>query len=740
MTDLISVHEHTNPDAQATVTDFIDYTEYLPSDLERALTLIRKLDQTYETSTTSLHELLKSYCDLPRGEDKQASVLEAEDLRAKISNRLDLALHVRESAYIEAARLQDDMQRHRLRLTSIHTKLLALPKPPSRDPTPAPVQSPQLARRELGEAQRLKLRADGARTLMKKYGAKPTPRVIVPGEVLPPRNPDSPTASMYDDFTSSESSSSSSSDDEEEGEGDEVPLSRPLGRPKKLYKPPKTPKTPKMKIPKIHKDKKERPPRPPRPHGVMGTNVHSAVAGISTSNALMLLDPPPVDARLGSEHAPWMRLTEWEMAKLRKRMKKNAIWAPSDTMIRRELADAGRGPDAYYSAKNYSEETGEEFVDSDDLANREMSKPLLPGEIPLDSVKTKVFNKGMSLNVQKKKKRDLEALQAKMEIEQANASLSHLGTKMSTIFSKPSDAPGEGTTLQSKKRKRDGDGDESATEESKANAQLHSEAILASKPGRRWGRKGAAAGAEASHASTTITTISSVDKSIPTRNTQNSQPSSPIGVRKLKGTHVSIKDSDISTTTVATAILSRPASRQSSRRTSTIPETTNGRDHLKRKSTTPAPNSSTITLTSSAAANGALNSRLRNRRQAPGPVTNLPDGGAAVSIGKRKNAPRKKGNRAGSAGAIKKEIQQQQHQQQQQITKVEDTLIVTDEEPIDPNEETYCICGRVSFGTMIMCENPDVSLLSSFLPFPSCNILEANLWFVIHSAKRSGSI
>jgi hypothetical protein len=34
-------------------------------------------------------------------------------------------------------------------------------------------------------------------------------------------------------------------------------------------------------------------------------------------------------------------------------------------------------------------------------------------------------------------------------------------------------------------------------------------------------------------------------------------------------------------------------------------------------------------------------------------------------------------------------------------------------EEIDANEPRYCVCGDVSFGTMICCENPDVS----FFPF-----------------------
>ena len=47
----------TDPDAQATVTDFLDYTEYLPSDLARSLTLIHKLDDVYFTATDTVHEL-----------------------------------------------------------------------------------------------------------------------------------------------------------------------------------------------------------------------------------------------------------------------------------------------------------------------------------------------------------------------------------------------------------------------------------------------------------------------------------------------------------------------------------------------------------------------------------------------------------------------------------------------------------------------------------------------------------
>lgn len=32
--------------------------------------------------------------------------------------------------------------------------------------------------------------------------------------------------------------------------------------------------------------------------------------------------------------------------------------------------------------------------------------------------------------------------------------------------------------------------------------------------------------------------------------------------------------------------------------------------------------------------------------------------------------------------------------------------------PVDPNEPTYCLCHQVSYGEMIGCDNPDVSILN----------------------------
>ncbi|AEE33094.1 PHD finger protein-like protein [Arabidopsis thaliana] len=42
-------------------------------------------------------------------------------------------------------------------------------------------------------------------------------------------------------------------------------------------------------------------------------------------------------------------------------------------------------------------------------------------------------------------------------------------------------------------------------------------------------------------------------------------------------------------------------------------------------------------------------------------------------------------------------------------------LMPIEEQPIDPNEPTYCVCHQVSFGDMIACDNENVSLLSQHL-------------------------
>lgn len=49
--------------------------------------------------------------------------------------------------------------------------------------------------------------------------------------------------------------------------------------------------------------------------------------------------------------------------------------------------------------------------------------------------------------------------------------------------------------------------------------------------------------------------------------------------------------------------------------------------------------------------------------------------------------------------------------------------------PVDPNEPTYCLCHQVSYGEMIGCDNPDVSLL--FFNYYICYLSYICIYFVV---------
>ena len=132
-----------------------------------------------------------------------------------------------------------------------------------------------------------------------------------------------------------------------------------------------------------------------------GTNVHSGLAGISVTNAILQLESPPPNAAIGSRHHPWLRLTGYELLSLRKRMKKNAIWKPSETMVAAELMDLGRGLSNYLEAKKKAEAEGTDLVDDDDIESTKPElfiNPCTPGGRPI--------NRGMVLNAAKKRKRE----------------------------------------------------------------------------------------------------------------------------------------------------------------------------------------------------------------------------------------------------------------------------------------------------------------------------------------------
>ncbi|KAI4204144.1 MAG: hypothetical protein LQ350_001335 [Teloschistes chrysophthalmus] len=827
-----------DPDAQATVTDFLDYTEYLPSDLVRSLTLIGKLDDSYLDCTDQVHSLTKTYGALPNS--SSATRQDAQSLRQQISYHLDRAINARESSFAEASRLYESVDRHSSRLTSIISKLNALPKPPSRDPTPAPqARSPQATRGRTavkGTEGTARITIHGPRPVTTTAASTQRPRqrsrkVTVPGEVLPPPNPDSPPPVTDSDWESAPPS----------------PLPMPTSRVGTASRNRPT-ATVRIRPPKPPKVPKEKTPRPPRPAGVMGTNVHSAIAGISTSNALSLLSPPPPDAKAGSEHAPWMRLTEWEMAKLRKRMKKNAIWSPSETMIRRELADAGRGPDNYKIAKATSEETGEPFIDDDNLATRPAGQPLQPGEISAESlslVETTLSNRGMKLNEAKKIKREAmlkeqaaeaeamlkeqaaEAEQlADLEVQQAAKRLGDIGSTFRNIFmgatnlvnpSFSASSPAQTKALEKarekekekqrlkeekakekeRERQREMEAKEEAErarvreeeerekekqmqlelerqqqlerekleqeylerqrlEQEKAEKELHEkeeQEIKARQAAEQAAEAEKEAAAKASKKRKREPTLKI--NVPPTSQEEDATVESASSPKKRRTAQTGILADTVTTTVplaaqgpspknaVTPAPLMTPIleTRRSNRRTSlTLRGPAPPADFFE-----PSPRSATRASTRRVSAAGSAGSvppgsgrrgstpaqastpattaaGRRSKRSAPGPVIDDPEGGAAVTVGKRKSAPRKRGTAATTQQALRLGDGGNRSRQKEVETQLQEEAAG---EEIDPNEERYCICGDVSYGDMVKCDNNQIAMPPTKLP-PSFTSLAVN--------------
>ncbi|KAJ5514083.1 Zinc finger PHD-type [Penicillium fimorum] len=587
-----------DPDAQATVTDFIDYTEYLPADLIRSLTLIRGLDDRYLDSAQAVHQLTQIYGQLPDlPSDTRPGAIA---LRKDISSQVDRAINARESAYAEACRLYDVVDRHFDRLGCIRQKLEALPKPASAEPSPPPEPTPKRARR------RCMLGADGA------------------------FDPDSPLASTEQSDLESEFIKSA--------------------------------------------------PKPARPLKKEKARRLSSGIGQSTAQALAQLKPPPDDAKLGSEDLPWLRLTEWEMTRLRKKMKKNAVWQPSEVMIHRELALANRGWEAYRSAKALAEETGAEFIDCDNIEETRR------GEAAKDLEETKLSNRGMKLNEAKKLKREqLAREQALMEGE---------GGVLPRPLPTPAQAPPPANRA-SRKRKREEvilGATELVAPESPKPTPVAAPAVPPAPvpapssragPSRRRSSRGAVPVAETNN-----------DLIVPIKINMSpaveAKPSPP----SLSPTSSGQSNLPlVKPVTTPTPPVTRPSSRRSAATASiegstlvTIPTAiaASGRDR-RIKSATPA--HKTPIRESPNTPSGPAPAR-RRKRPAPGPISTGQDGGAAVSYGHRKAKPGKK---------------RLSIRDSQDVRVDEDGVL----EQIDANEPRYCLCGDVSFGTMICCENQD---------------------------------
>ncbi|KAJ1337565.1 inhibitor of growth protein 1 [Microdochium nivale] len=745
-----SLDMRADPDAQATVTDYLDFTEYLPSDMMRSLTLIGKLDETYAESSIALHQLTTTWGSLPTlpADQRPAPV----KLRSDISENVHRTVSSRVFSHAEACRMRDNVNRHYHRAKTILAKLQTM-----RDNYPAAdeIKSPVQTRSPLAtRAPKLAFRIDS-----NGQKIRGPPRITVPGEVLAP----------YEiDFNAYSDTGDDSSDDDDD---DMASGFKAMSGPRiKLVK---TPKVPKLKVPK--------PPRPPRTPLAPGQT-----ALMSTSSALAALEPPPEDAVVGGEHAPWLQLTPYELAKLRKRMKKNAVWNPSDTMISRELKQLGRGVEAYKLAQRRAEEQGLPFedavpatvTDAESGAQHPAAGALSAESLTADDVR--LSNRGMKLNEAKKLKR--EAL-AKMAADEAEESARKMN-EAARMFLGPEGSPSVSAAmplgdkmLATKKRKRDSASEAMSIEKPaetpdslQARPQMKrtktetpipppqlSARTTSVPPGTQtpipvpqFGKPAATA----SSAKPATDNATSTSKPVNYARSVTS-PVPPPSFTASAPTKAAVESPVLSVVKPSTTPILPPAREVPRRETrqNNLQPTTNPRQNTPRQMTpipvppvtviasTAAAGASATENASAAAANGrrptsrgkassqeppnilaagdrarrtstarntpapeARQPSKRTKRPAPGVVTTNPGGTSAV--GKRKAAPRKKA-RGGGISAARRSSGALTNSNQLAADGDGDVEIDDDGNVVDANEPRYCLCNRVSFGTMIQCDNVD---------------------------------
>ena len=168
----------TDIEAQAVVTDFLDFTEYLPSDMIRSLTLIGNLDETYHDASFKVNELTQIYGKLPSlpADGKPDAV----KLRVDISENLAQAVSARTLSLAEATRMVENVDRHYNRAKTILAKLQDSLQnfPPSRPPSPVPQKA---------KTPKITLTLGGGVSAAAESGHPPrprqprAPRITVPG-------------------------------------------------------------------------------------------------------------------------------------------------------------------------------------------------------------------------------------------------------------------------------------------------------------------------------------------------------------------------------------------------------------------------------------------------------------------------------------------------------------------------------------------------------------------------------
>jgi len=161
-------------------------------------------------------------------------------------------------------------------------------------------------------------------------------------------------------------------------------------------------------------------PETPAHHTVAGSNKKKKGPVIKRtkhiSDAFLSGGAParyPDGSTIPNDQLPWNQLTNEELARLRKRMKKNAGWTPSVTMIVRELESLERGPNNKDNFRDQWEGKPEVFIGPEDGGIGDPQK-ILPDDG--DGARE---NKGMRLNRAKKRKREEEKRERAREAERS---------------------------------------------------------------------------------------------------------------------------------------------------------------------------------------------------------------------------------------------------------------------------------------------------------------------------------
>lgn len=730
---LDSLDGRADPDAQATVTDFLEFTEHLPADMMRSLTLIGKLDRDHFEASARLHELTKLWGQLPTlPTDERPQPVQ---LRADIADEVHRVTNPRAYSHAEAVRMADNVNRHVNRLKLIHAKLRMML---DNYPADGEIRSP-LATMKSPQATRANKRQPAAA----EKGRRPrVPRITVPGEVLAPYDVG------YDTY-SGESDSSEDEDEEEEVVSHRrTPAARagsqkPRGRKAAADK---TPRAPKLKVPKSASQ-----------FSVPGAS--DIRMGLPTSTAPLV--PPPEDAVAGSEDAPWMQLTQWELAKLRKRMKKNASWIPSDTMINRELKTLGRGYDGWVSAKKQAEDEGLPFQPNlpqpivDDATG---SEHLPMGAVSLSSAiaaedKT-LTNRGHELNKAKKIKKERLSDQAAKEAEESARRFALMARNFHQVSFQPpqpsSQPQAKNTKRQQKKRKRDSVSeadaerpDPASLKRSKTETPVpipqhinlprrtpipppqltpggthvplsttpvpipvpsHDQSIMVG--AKSSSATSPAPSTDAGTTTTLVPTKAPADDSPASMKKLNTPILPPVRETRARETRAKEKAAaplpiKTSSSRGTTPSIITPGAEASSRRPPSRGQAV-GQDSGQQQQGLAAerPRRASTARNTPAPEPSLRQPSKRTKRPAPGIISRTNSGGNNSAITKRKAAPKK--SKRGAGGAQKKDRGQ---------TAEAEAEVEVDEEGnvIDPNEARYCFCNRVSFGTMVMCENDSVS-------------------------------